>query len=74
MKEFNLTVEEWREYEFNGLIYRIEKPKSLFINEKGGTTHRIVDSKNIVHCVPAPGNGNCVLRWKSKNPQKPVAF
>lgn len=74
MKEFDLTCEKWREYEFNGTIYRIEKPKTLFINENGGTHHRIVDFKNVVHCVPAPGTGNCVLRWQSKNSKKPVNF
>jgi len=56
-------VEDWREYDFNGRIYRIEKPVSVQFRP-GGTTHRVVDSDGIVHSVPAPGAGDCVLRWK----------
>ncbi len=58
-------VEDWREYDFNGRVYRIEKPVSVQLRV-GGTTHRVVDSEGIVHCVPAPGVGDCVLRWKGE--------
>lgn len=56
-------VEEWREYDFGGRIYRIEQPRSVEFRENG-TTHRVTDSTGIVHCVPAPGYLGCVLRWK----------
>ena len=73
MIEQDLTVEEWREYDFAGRVYRIDAPAKLFLRE-GGTTHRVVTSDGLVHCVPAPGYLGCVLRWKSKDEAKPVAF
>lgn len=73
LKEFDLSDEKWREYDFNGRIYRIDNPKTLFIRQ-GGTTHRIVDSENLVHCIPAPGTGDCVLRWMNHNTLIPVNF
>lgn len=69
----DITCELWREYDFSGRIYRIENPKQLFWRD-GGTTHRIVDSDGIVHCVPAPGFFGCILRWKSIDANKPVEF
>jgi hypothetical protein len=59
----DITTESWREYDFNGRVYTILKPVSLSYRE-GGTTHRIVDEDGITHCLPAPGTGDCVLRWK----------
>jgi len=56
-------VEEWREYDFDGRIYRIENPVSVEFRE-GSKTHRVTDEAGIVHCVPAPGQQGCVLRWK----------
>lgn len=73
LKTSDLTVEEWREYDFGGRVYRIDSPKSL-ITRPGGTTHRVVDANGIVHCVPAPGVCGCVLRWKSKDVKEPVSF
>jgi len=55
-------IEEWREYDFGGRVYRIEKPKSVEFR-RGGATHRVTGLDGIVHCVPAPGTGDCVLRW-----------
>lgn len=64
MKKIDVKgVEEWREYEFGGRIYRIEKPVSVEFRADS-TTHRVTDSAGIVHCVPAPGHQGCVLRWK----------
>jgi hypothetical protein len=68
-----LTDELWREYDFGGRVYRIEKPVSLYFR-KGGSTHRVVDSNDIVHCVPAPGSAGTVLRWKTVNREDPVQF
>jgi len=58
-------TEEWREYDFNGRVYRINHPTKLSFRP-GGTTHRVVDAEGVVHCVPAPGQGDCVLRWKGE--------
>jgi hypothetical protein len=78
MKEFDLSKEEWREYEFLcddecTITYRIEKPRKLFW-EAGRTTHRVVDAEDIVHDVPTPGRYGCVLRWKNSDPTTPVNF
>ena len=69
INEKDLTVEQWREYDFGGRVYRIDKPQKLFTRE-GGTTHRVLTSDGVVHCVPAHGIAGCVLRWQSK----PVRF
>jgi hypothetical protein len=73
MDEKDLTDELYREYDFNGRVYRINSPVKLFIR-KGGTTHRVVDADGLVHCAPAPGQGDCVLRWKTKDAAQPVIF
>lgn len=65
----DLTVEEWREYDFGGRVYRIEAPRLLVV---GSTTHRVVDSHGVTHCLPAPGYHCCVLRWKGRT--EPVSF
>lgn len=59
----NISVEEYREYDFGSRIYRISRPVRLYV---GATTHRVVDSEGVTHCVPAPGQHDCVLRWKAK--------
>ena len=73
MKRHDLTVEVWREYDFGDRVYRIDDPVEL-ITRENGTTHRVVTGDGIVHCVPAPGINGCVLRWKSRDEDKPVAF
>lgn len=73
MKEYDISVEQWREYDFNNRIYRIDNPTKLYLYS-GGSTHRVLDKDGLVHCVPAPGNAGCVLRWKAKDETKPVAF
>jgi hypothetical protein len=60
----DLDNEEWREYDFGGRVYRIEKPDRVYYRV-GGSTHRVVDSAGIVHCVPAPGVNGCVMRWRT---------
>lgn len=71
--ENDITTELYREYDFGGRVYRIDNPVKLF-TRKNGTTHRVLDSDGIVHCLPSPGNIGCVLRWKNKNPKEPVNF
>lgn len=68
----SLTDEEYREYDFGGRLYRIDKPVALYYRV-GGSTHRVVDSQGVTHCVPAPTTENaCVLRWKAS--PNPVSF
>lgn len=64
MEPKNISDEFYREYDFPGrpTPYRIDNPMTLYV---GNTTHRIVDSRGIVHCVPSPGHYGCVLRWVS---------
>ena len=66
MERKDISNEEYREYDFispSGLarVYRIDKPKALYV---GNTTHRVIDSDGVAHCVPAPGHQGCILRWK----------
>ena len=69
----DISMEEWREYDFSGRVYRIERPVTLFFRE-GGTTHRVLGKDGIVHCMPAPGVNGCVLRWKPADDEHPVQF
>lgn len=70
----DLTSEAWREYDWfppggkERVTYRISDPVALFV---GNTTHRVVDSKQVVHCVPNVGHMGCALRWKAR-PGKPI--
>lgn len=66
----DITTEEWREYDFvdyEGRLrtYRITNPLAFYYRI-GGTTHRVVDTQGVVHCVSAPGQCGCVLRWKNR--------
>lgn len=71
MQPLDISSELYRTYDFNGRVYTIENPQVLYI---GNTTHRVVDAKGVVHCLPAPGHFGCVLRWESRNPATPVSF
>lgn len=73
MEKRTIDMEDWREYDFSGRVYRILKPIQLFWRS-GGTTHRVVDDKGVVHCCPAPGQFGCVLRWQPKDYKNPVVF
>lgn len=81
LKEFDISHELWREYQWvwreNDICccgsYRIKNPKLLFIRPNG-TTHRIVDSDGVVHCVPSVGVMGCVLKWKNPDGTPPVNF
>lgn len=75
----DLSDELWRSYEwiFNKFgqvrYYSITSPQKLWYR-RDGSTHRILDAEGVVHCVPAPGERGCVLRWQSKDINNPVAF
>ena len=73
LSQHSIETELWREYEFGGIVYRINQPKTLYYR-RGGTTHRILTSDGIVHCVPAPGFNGCVLRWKNADATQPINF
>lgn len=68
---FDLSKELWREYQFGAVVYQIDAPLKAWL---GTTTHRILDSEGIVHCVPRPGLDGCVLRWKPRDANNPVQF
>jgi len=53
--------EVYREYDFSGRVYRIERPTSVEYR-LDGTTHRVFDHNNVQHVVPAPGYFGCVVR------------
>lgn len=76
-KASDLSSEAWREYEFgppgSRVTVRIEDPRSLYYRP-GGTTHRVLDGKGVVHCVPVPGAFGCVLRWAVKSGNPHVSF
>ena len=63
----------WREYDFEGRVYRIENPVA-FWSRPGGATHRVEDSVGVVHIVPAPGVKGCVLRYAKREGAVKVKF
>lgn len=71
----DLTDELWREYMWEGRKepVRIMEPVEL-VTRVGGTTHRVVDSKGEVTCVPTVGERGCFLKWKPKEGFNPVQF
>ena len=69
---YDLNDEVWREYSLNeGRVYRIEEPCTLWV---GDTTHRVMDNKGIVHCVPFGPSSSTILKWKPRDPTKPIKF
>lgn len=82
--EHDISGERWREYQFREVsgdrltVYRILDPVKLFLKKypdgTPGTTHRVLDARGVMHCVPAIGQLGCVLRWEPKDPAKPVWF
>ncbi len=73
LQKYDISKERWREYDWNGRIYRINAPAELFLRP-GGSTHRVVDMNDVVHCVPSVGVMGCVLRWENKDHNHPVNF
>lgn len=59
-------VEEWREYDWEGRVYRIEKPVRVQFRADS-TTHRVTDVNGMIHVVPAPGHFGCVMRFKARS-------
>jgi hypothetical protein len=69
----DLTIEAYREYDTGARVYRINAPVALYY-KNGGSTHRVVDSDGVVHCITyGPRNPSVVLRWKNKGTD-PVGF
>lgn len=73
----DLSVELYREYvDPKGNVYRISNPVALYYRD-GGSTHRIVDSDGVTHCVAFPsgyGGAQITLRWKNRDSSQPVGF
>lgn len=72
----DISSEQWREYQWHigagqNITYRITDPVALYV---GNTTHRVLDSEGVVHCVPNVGHFGCALRWKVKDGATPVRF
>lgn len=73
LKRGDLSSELWREYDFQDRTYRILNPVEVRWRA-GGTTHRVLDGNGTVHCLPAPGQLGCVLRWQNKPGVDPVQW
>lgn len=73
LMNYSLTDELYREYDFGGRSYRIDNPQRLYYRV-GGSTHRVVDSNDVVHLLPGPGYRGCVIRWAPKDILKAVQF
>jgi len=71
MERQSLTKELWREYDWGDRVYRIMSPVALWV---GTTTHRVLDTTGVIHCVPSVGQLGCVLRWQNEDQNKPVNF
>ncbi len=69
---YDISCEEYREYDFGDRVYRIDNPIGLYLRH-GGTTHRVVDSYGTSHCVAFPGEHN-VIRWQNHDRARPVNF
>lgn len=73
----DISDEQWREYTWHtgqgsvNVTYRITNPVALYV---GKTTHRVLDTEGIVHCIPTVGERGCSLRWKVKDGAEPVRF
>jgi hypothetical protein len=73
IKRYDLDDYEYRDYDFEGRVYRIDKPVAFFW-APGHTTHRVLDANGVVHIVPAPGERGCVLRYRKTEGHDPVKF
>ncbi len=65
MKQFDISTENWREYEYeDGYTVRIENPETLYYNEGKSESHRVEDKDGVTHYI-VPGwrqlrwNGGC---------------
>ncbi len=73
LKKHELEGVLWREYDTPDRCYRIDGPVCFWTRD-GGTTHRVMDAEGVVHIVPAPGVGGCVLRYKKHEGVDPCQF
>lgn len=55
----DISSEQWREYDFDGVNVRIENPQWLAVSSNG---HRILDGQGVSHYV---GFDGFYLKWKS---------
>jgi hypothetical protein len=74
----DISMESWRRYSWPGApspaSYTIQDPVGLYYHE-GGTTHRVVDIRGVVHCVPCGRlHPHTVITWETKFGQPPVRW
>ena len=71
----DISHEMWREYEYNGHVFRVDQPVALILRV-GSTGHRIVDTENDAHYFPGPSTlGKAVaLRWCNGDENSAVYF
>ncbi|QIG67355.1 hypothetical protein EVB39_026 [Rhizobium phage RHph_TM3_3_9] len=71
MRENAIDTEQYREYVYgDGTVYRIDRPKTLFVkSDDRGDSHRIVDDNDVTHY---PKRGWIAIRWYA--PTEPVSF
>lgn len=63
----------WREYDFEGRVYRIDNPVALY-TVPNGTTHRVEDTNGMMHIVPAVGVNGCIVRYQKKDGAPKTTF
>ena len=63
MEFVDISSEDYRTYQFNETLIRIEKPVKLNVSKSGG--HRILDSEGISHYIPT---GWQHLSWRGSPP------
>lgn len=73
MKQYCLKAEKVRIYDFEGRVYEIHNPVTLFL-APNAKFHRILDKNGMMHLCPAPGTNGCVIKWIPRNKNKPVQF
>lgn len=56
----DISSEQWREYDFNGVHVQIEDPQYLAVSDNG---HRILDASGISHYV---GFDGFYFKWQAE--------
>ena len=68
----NISDETVRTYYTMGVkVHEIVDPIAVYIRP-GGTTHRVVDSTGLVHCVAFPNMGRTTFTWRNHDQTTPV--
>lgn len=57
----DISSEQYREYDFNGVSVRIDRPAYLAVSENG---HRVLDESGVSHYI---GFDGFYFKWESKD-------